>query len=298
MVEGEYVLFLDDDAELEPGALDLLVCELDAHRECSAVTATVLLPDGTVHHSGGSLRESDGVVGFSLIGLGESASELPATGPADWVPGTAALIRRDVLEEFPIETRMSAYYEDNEWCYRVDRARPGCFRRSLEARAVHNFTHKHRPDVELLKRAHAVEFLHSQARFYERHGALLETVFDFVPELTDAAGVRDQRAARLLMEVLLAKGTDWTLMEWMNGNLDGLLGGGRRLSAQAAAHHQLEVEHHRLELEVGQQREVLPYLHERHVTLQRIEAGGFWRLRRRLLPILRAYWWLRGRREA
>ncbi|MEA2436383.1 MAG: hypothetical protein QOF65_939 [Thermoleophilaceae bacterium] len=289
-VGGEYVLFLDDDAELEPGAVDLLVGELDAHPECSAVTATVLLPNGTVHHSGGWLRGSDGVVGFSLIGLGESASELPATGPAGWVPGTAALIRREVLEEFPIETRMSAYYEDNEWCYRVDRERPGSFRRSLEARAVHHFTRKHWPGADLLTRARAVELLHAQARFYERHGALLETVFDLVPELTDAAGVRDERAARLLMELVLAKGTDWTLMEWMNGNLDGLLGGGRQLSAQAAAHDRLEVE-------VGQQRDVLPYLHERHITLQRIEAGGFWRLRRRLLPILRAYWRLVGRRE-
>lgn len=281
-VDAEYVLFLDDDAELEPGGLDLLVAELDAHPECSAVTATVLLPDGTVHHSGGWLQESDGAVGFSLIGLGESTAALPATGPAGWVPGTAALIRREVLEEFPIETQMSAYYEDNEWCYRVDRARPGSFRRSLEARAVHYFTLKLWPGVDLLTRARAVELLHAHARFYERHGALLETVFAFVPELTDAAGVRDQRAARLLMELLLAKGTDWTLMEWMNGNLDGLLGGARQLSAQAAARHRLEVE-------VVQQRELLPYLHERHFTLQRIEAGGSWRLRRRLLPILRAY---------
>jgi glycosyltransferase involved in cell wall biosynthesis len=289
-VEGEYVLFLDDDAELEPGALDLLVGELDAHRECSAVTATIFSPDGTVQHSGGSLRESGGVVSFSLIGVGESASDLPPTGPAGWVPGTATLIRREVLEAFPIETRMSANYEDSEWCYRVDRARPGSFRRSLEARGMHHFTHKQWPDVDLLRRAHDLELLHSQARFYERHGALLDAVFDLVPELTDAAGVRDERAARLLMELLLAKGIDWTLMEWMNGGLDGLLGGERRLAAQAAANHRLEVE-------LAEQRELLPYLHERHITLQRIEAGGSWRLRRRLLPILRAYWWLRGRRE-
>jgi GT2 family glycosyltransferase len=290
-VASEYVLFLDDDAELEPGALDLLVGELDAHRECSAVTATVLLPDGTVHHSGGSLRESGGVVRLGLIGLGGSASELPATGSAGWVPGTAALIRREVLEEFPIEPRMSAGYEDSEWCYRVDRARPGSFRRSLEARAVHHFTHKHWPDVDLLRRAHDLELLHSHARFYERHGSLLETVFDLVPDLTDAAGERDERAARLLMELLLAKGTDWTLMEWMNGNLDGLLGGAGRLSAQVAAND-------RLEAEIAEHRDLLPYLHERHATLQRIEAGGFWRLRRRVLPLLRAYWWLRGRGEA
>jgi hypothetical protein len=293
MADAEYVMFLDDDAELEPGALDLLVAELDAHPDCSAVTATVLLPDGTVHHSGGWLRQSRGVVGFSLIGLGQPApgAALPPTGPAGWVPGTAALIRRDVLAEFPVDTEMSAYYEDNEWCYRVDRARPGSFRRSLEARALHHFTLKLWPGVDLHTRARAVELLHAHARFYQRHDALLETVFDFVPELTDAAGVRDERAARLLMELLLARGTDWTLMEWMNGNLDGLLAGGGRLTAEAAAHD-------RLEAELAEQRDLLPYLHERHVTLQRIEAGGSWRLRRRLLPLLRAYWRVVGRSEA
>jgi hypothetical protein len=155
---------------------------------------------------------------------------------------------------------------------------------------VHHFTPELWPGVDLPTRLRAVELLRAQARFYERHGALLEAVFDLVPELTDAAGVRDQRAARLLMELLLAKGPAWTLMEWMNGNLDGLLGAGRRLSAEAAANDQLEVE-------VAEQRDLLPYLHERHSTLQRIEAGGYWRLRRRLLPILRAYWWLVGRRE-
>lgn len=285
-VDSAYVLFLDDDAELEPDALDLLAMELDAHPECCAVSATVTLPDRTVHHSGGWVTVSDGVASFSLIGHGEPGVDgLPGSGPAGWVPGTAALIRRDVLKEFPIDEHMSAYYEDNEWCHRVESARPGSFRRSLEARAMHRFPFALPADGDFVTRSLVVERLLAHARFYERHGVLLSTVFDFVPELRDADGRPDVPAARILMELLLAKGTDWTLMEWMNCHLDGLLGGSRRFAAQAAVVRHLE-------------HEVLPYLHERHATLQRIEDGGWWRLRQRLLPALRAYWRLRGGQAA
>jgi glycosyltransferase involved in cell wall biosynthesis len=288
LVGTEYVLFIDDDAELAPGALDLLVAELDEHPDCSAVSATVMFPDGSVHHSGGRLTVSEGLASFSLIGHGEQGVDgLPGTGPAEWVPGTAALVRRAVFEEFPVDEQMAAHYANREWCYRVDRARPGSFRRSLEARAVHHFTPELWPPGDFHTRSRDVELLRVHARFYERHGVVPDTAFELVPELRDADGTPDVPAARILMELLLAKGPDWTLMEWMNGNLDGLLAGSRRLAAQA------DVSGH-LARDLAEQREILPYLHERHATLERIEAGGWWGLRRRLLPALRAYWRLRG----
>lgn len=273
--DTEFVLFNDDDAELEPGALDLLVAELDAHPDAAAVSATIVLPDGTVQYSGGWLRVADGVADFSLIGAGAPVIDaLPPTGPAGWVPGTAVLIRRHLLDEFPIDDRMSAYYEDNEWCYRVELARPGSFRRSREARAVHHSAPKHRPGLDFTTRSLAVELLHAHARFYERHGVLLgAALFHLVPELRDANGVRDVAAARLLMELLLAKGTDWVFMEWMNGNLRPLLMGDTRAT--------------------GQQAELLAFLHQRDAKLKRVENGGWWRLRRHLLPALRVYWRLR-----
>jgi hypothetical protein len=43
---------------------------------------------------------------------------------------------------------------------------------------------------------------------------------------------------------------------------------------------------------------MLTYLHERNATLHRIETGGWWALRRRLLPVLRVFWLLRGREDA
>jgi glycosyltransferase involved in cell wall biosynthesis len=291
--DSEFVLFIDDDAELEQGALELLVAELDAHPDATAVTATVVMPDGTFHHSGGWMQVYDGIAEFSLIGGGQTVSTpLPLSGPAGWVPGTAALIRRSVFEDFPLDDGMAAYYEDNEWCYRVEQERPGSFRRSLEARAVHHFTPKLASSAEFAARSLAIELLHAHARFYERHGVLLGgDLFLLVPQLRDAYGGRDLAAARLLMELLLAKGTDWTVMEWSNGNLDGLLGAGRRLAEQE---HRFAEQERRL----AEQAVHLGFLHERSLELERVIAGGWWRLRQRLLPALRILWRLRGRQES
>lgn len=282
--DSELVMFLDDDAELDPGALALLVADLDVHPTAAASTATVLLPDGTVHHSGGWFGVIDGVVDFTQIAAGLTIDEVPASGPSSWVPGTAVLIRRSALERHPIDERMDGYYEDNEWSYRVERSRPGSLRRVREARAIHHFDGRHRPGVDFATRSAAVELLRSHARFYERHGLVLGTeLFDLVPELRDHEGTRNVPAARLLMELLIARGSDWVLMQWMDGDLDALLGASRRL-----AQMQRDAEH---------QQRLIDYLFGRHHMLERIERGGWWQLRERALPLLRSYRRLRGRKE-
>jgi glycosyltransferase involved in cell wall biosynthesis len=291
LVDSEFVLFLDDDAELLPNALEHLLDDLDAHPETGAVSATVVNADGLVFHSGGSVRLTSEIADFSLIGgdLPFEDAALPPTGPAGWVPGTAVLTRRVLLDEFPIDDAMSAYFEDNEWCHRVELARPGSFRRSREALVLHHFTPKFVPGTAFSSRSVGVQLLAAQARFYERHGLLLTpSLFYVVPDLSGPDGTPDLASARLLMELVSAKGTAWTLAAWTNGELAGLMGAGRRL-ADAQAQVQ------RIEHALAGQTETLAFLHERHETLRRVECGGWWRLRRRALPALRVLWWLRGR---
>jgi glycosyltransferase involved in cell wall biosynthesis len=299
---GELVLFLDDDAELEPGAVDLLVDELDAHPEAAAVTATVTFPDGTTHHSGGWMRISQAMAEFGLLGAGLPPDQVAPSGPADWVPGTASLIRRSTLERFPIETRMRAYFEDNEWCYRVERARPGSFRRSLEARAVHHFAPRRVQGDDFAARSGAIERLQTLAAFYALHRKLLVVdLFELVPELR---GNSEEKvaAARLLMELLLAKGADWTFMEWMNGGLGRFLSAptearetraeGAQLTARLEEAHGALAAAHEHSAQLEQEITALQVSHE---TLVRIEQGGWWRLRKAIVPALRLYWRLRGR---
>jgi len=292
--DRELVLFLDDDAELAPGALAALLSELDEHPEALAATATVEMPDGRLHHSGGWMYVADGVAEFTLLGNDQPAdAQLPPSGPSGWMPGTAALFRRAALDQFPLDVGMSAYYEDNEWSLRVERARPGSFRRSRDARAIHHIDGRGAPGADFASRSRATELLLAHARFYERHGLLLGiALFDLLPELRQADGTRDLAAARLLMELLLAKGSAWIFMEWMNGGLQSLLDASR-LTAQLERER---AEHH---LALSAQAELLQQqgaaLRETQERLEQIISGGWWRMRRRLLPALRLYWTAAGR---
>ena len=215
LVAAELVLFLDDDAELMPGAVAHLVAALDEYPSAGAVTATVVAPDGSVLHCGGTLEVSAELATFALSGVGvavDSAS-VPPSGPTAWVPGTAVLIRRSLLAEFELDERMSAYYEDNEWCYRVARDRPDAFRRCREALAIHHLGRPKLGERTPEGRALTVRMLTAHARFYERHGRLLAPwLFDVVPELRPADGTCDLASARLLLEIVSAKGADWTLI--------------------------------------------------------------------------------------
>jgi GT2 family glycosyltransferase len=308
--EGELVLLLDDDAVLHAGALEILRRDLEAHPGAVAVTATVQRPDGVICHSGGTLHIAGGVAEFGLVGGMQPAGDpLPPSGLAGWVPGTAALIRRSALERFPLDAGMRAYYEDNEWCWRVSSALAQPFRRSVEARATHFITTRHPPGLDFSSRSRAIRLLNAHAHFYRRHGLLLNGgLFALVPELVDAHGERDIPGARLVMELLAARGPDWTFAEWMNGGLAPALGGARRLSdarrAVAARDDELaraRADVERLTDEVAvqgaaateharvrtDQAALIEHLAARNATLERIEQGGWWRLRTRLLPLLR-----------
>ncbi|PZR69019.1 MAG: hypothetical protein DLM63_02845 [Solirubrobacterales bacterium] len=300
------VLFIDDDAALLPGALELLVADLDAHPEAGAVTATVIGPNGIVQHSGGSLEVSDGVACFDLIGPGvvPAPEALPPSGLAGWVPGTAVLVCRDLLEAFPIDEGMAAYYEDNEWCYRVSLDHPGIFRRSREALARHYLV-GHEPGSGRFGRRAQVERLAACARFYARHGVLLGPwLFDELPELTAADGTRDLAGVRLLMEIILAKGVEWTEAAWLDGGLSGLISARRWRVELAQSHSELarlqgklrerEATLAQMQDELREQVATLAWLSSRHETLGRVEQGGWWRLHGRVLPAIRLLQWLRG----
>jgi GT2 family glycosyltransferase/exopolysaccharide biosynthesis predicted pyruvyltransferase EpsI len=278
-VDSELTLLLDDDAELLPGALAHLVAELDQHPEAAGVTATVLSSDGRVMHSGGWAIVTSELVELTSVGSGLQASDpaIPASGPSGWLPGTAALIRTELLNDFPLDDGLGVYYEDAEWSFRVEQARPGSFRRSREALALHLSEPKIPAGIDFAGRSAAVEFILAQAHFYRRHGLLLwADLFALVPELRLPDGTADLAAARLLMELTLANGTDWAFMEWMNGGLEPLLG---RAS--------FEADREKLAASLREAEQNLNWLAERNSTLTRIESGGWWRLRGRLLPLLR-----------
>lgn len=231
LVETELALFLDDDAELLTGALERLLMELDSYPQTGAVTATVLSHDASIMFAGGKIVRSADVAHFDVPSMGCSYFDdvLPPTGPTGWVSGTAFLARRELLEAFPIDVGMSAYFEDAEWSYRVELERPGSFRRSREAMAIHRSIYKPFAEPTFKGRSLAVEWLAALAHFYARHRVLVSWVFFLAPDLLVGDGYFDLAGARLLMDLLADRGTDWTFTAWMNGELEGLLSSHRWL---------------------------------------------------------------------
>jgi hypothetical protein len=159
--------------------------------------------------------------------------------------------------------------------------------------------------VDFSSRSVAVARLQTYAWFYARHRKLLcIDLFELVPELASADGSHDLDAARLLMELVLARGGDWVFMEWMNGGLDVLLRGRARAIEANARLAELELRLVDAQTELAAHGQVLAQNHAyvealliRHGQLLAIERGGWWGLRRRVRPALAAYGWIRRARE-
>jgi GT2 family glycosyltransferase len=231
----EYVMFLDNDAELFAGAVEHLVHVLDGDPGAVACGGTLVLPTGRVQLCGGGLHDDGAVLTLVPLGRGRRFDDpgLGSSGPCRWLCGAMMLARRSACVSHPLAAGM-LYFEDNEWSYRIDTRWPGALRRSVAALALHHQQEKGRRGSGLVGIGDALPFVAALARFYQLHGRILDTLFAFVPELTAADGRRDVAAARLLLELVAARGSDWTLLNWLNGGLAPLFQGGREAELRQA----------------------------------------------------------------
>ncbi len=201
-VDEEFVLFLDDDAELLPGSLDRLVAQLDDHPQAQAVTSHVLTPDGVTEHLGGSLTLDSEYARFTLDGEGLEWDDpaLPPSGRCDWAPGTACLIRRSALDICPIDTSLASYYEDNDWAIRMRRAFADPFRRCREAWAIHSRGHRPEQTAPLARSRFLAARAKTLGRFLEIHDRLLESGAPESQEILAGTGLAHEPAAARLLQ--------------------------------------------------------------------------------------------------
>jgi GT2 family glycosyltransferase len=266
----EYVMFLDNDAEVLPGTVEHLVHALDRDPTAMACGGNLILPTGRVQLCGGDCHDDDGVLSPVPLGRGLRHDDpgLGSSGPCRWLSGALLLARRAAFATCPMAGEM-AYFEDNEWCLRVQARWPGSLRRVVEALGLHHQQEKGRRGSGLVGIGDALPFLAAMARFHQLHGRVLDVVFGFVPELTSPTGERDLAAARLLLDLIAARGVDWTLLNWLNGGLAPLFQAGPRAELRRA------LEASRAELETS--RAELAAIHGSRWWRA---AGAYWSWRR------------------
>ncbi len=132
---GRYVLLLNPDAILRPGALATLVAYLDAHPYTAVAGPQLFNGDGSLYPTMRRLpRRVTGFVeatplqwwfGNSWVTnryyqLDADASQVQSVG---WVVGACMLVRRAAIDEVGLlDERFFMYSEELEWCWRIGRA--------------------------------------------------------------------------------------------------------------------------------------------------------------------------------
>jgi N-acetylglucosaminyl-diphospho-decaprenol L-rhamnosyltransferase len=127
--EAPYVLVLNPDTRITPGALDALLAVIEARPEAGMIGPRLELDDGGFDHaSRRSFPTPLGALGhFTGIGRREGAPGALAqyrapevqSGPVDAINGAFMLIRRSALERVGgFDERYWMYMEDLDLCYR------------------------------------------------------------------------------------------------------------------------------------------------------------------------------------
>jgi GT2 family glycosyltransferase len=309
---GELLHVLHDDTEVEPGWLERLIAALDERAEAGAVGSLVLDPDGTVQ-SAGAVLWRDG-----------RTEPLPADGPGalwqggdaypvDYCASASLLIRRDAWEAVGgLDERFHpAYYVDVDLAMalrsqgyamlceprsRVRHERGGSsretFRSFVSERNRATFAAKWARDL-----AHQAPYAddpgaHSRARAATeaRVGAVAaarrpaaDAAVDRRPPEPETAVERLRRERELLLRDVAVK--DAYVVELERIAAAELAARAEELAAAAATRRRLEADGATAQRALAEAHRELHLLRDRVRTLDAIEAGGWWRLRSRLLGL-------------
>lgn len=117
VARGEFLVFLNDDAEVEPGWLDALVTTAEAHPEAGAIGSRVLFPDGRLQEAGSVIWNEGGTYAVGGDRTPEDRAYMYLR-EVDYCSGCSLLVRRtvwDALGGFD-DRYFPAYYEDADLC--------------------------------------------------------------------------------------------------------------------------------------------------------------------------------------
>jgi N-acetylglucosaminyl-diphospho-decaprenol L-rhamnosyltransferase len=119
---GEYCLLLNEDSELQPGAVAALVGALRSDRHAGAAGAQLLSPDGREVPCAWRLPSVRTALAGALF-LHRSVtveSGGTATRPVGWVQSSAMLVRREVAEQVGwLDPEFFVYSDETDFCKRL-----------------------------------------------------------------------------------------------------------------------------------------------------------------------------------
>jgi len=133
--QGQYLLLLNPDTEIQADALEVMLDTMDAHPEVGGLGPRILYPDGSPQPSrrrfptlATALVESTVVQEWwtdNRILRHYYMADSPEEGlqPADWVIGACLLVRREAYQQVGgLDEGFFMYSEELDWCRRLKNA--------------------------------------------------------------------------------------------------------------------------------------------------------------------------------
>ena len=119
--KGEFILFLNSDAEIKDGGFLRMVDFMEKNPKIGVLGGKLLSPDGSTQASTGKFYNLYNVVivllGGERVGLIRKNPKI--RGPVDWVSGASMMVRKNVFEKLKgFDENFFMYIEDMELCYR------------------------------------------------------------------------------------------------------------------------------------------------------------------------------------
>jgi GT2 family glycosyltransferase len=133
---GRYLLLLNPDTEVLPGAIEKLVCFMDNHPEVGLCGAKLFFPDGRFQPSARRFPTLGSVVArrtpfrvllrnsrFNRRHLMLNLEHNSQPQEVDWLLGACLMVRREILKEVgPFDEGFYLYVEDIDWARRIHKA--------------------------------------------------------------------------------------------------------------------------------------------------------------------------------
>lgn len=175
--QGRYLLSLNPDTVLLPGALETLVTFMDATPDAAVVGCKTFYPDGKLQYT---CREFPSVATILWRWLRLEKLYTPSfyrrflmqdwdhnvVRQVDWVLGACMLLRREPIFEIGLfDESFYLYYEDIDICYRL-KQRGFAIYYLPDAQIIHKY---HRSSARGLNRL-TLEHAKSIVRYFRKHG--------------------------------------------------------------------------------------------------------------------------------
>jgi len=129
---GRFVLLLNPDTAVSPGAVGTLAAHLGDHPDVGICGPRIVYPDGSFQSCGyrfpsvwSEIRQSKNVNRLikAVVGPERFVADWPETRDVDWVDGACLMIRRTVIGEIgPLDEQYFLYAEELDWCFNARKA--------------------------------------------------------------------------------------------------------------------------------------------------------------------------------